>query len=121
MRSAPNRRAGFTLIELLVVVAVIGVLAGIAIPAFSGQKGKAYDARVMQDARNVATAEEAYFSDTLSYFTGDCAGLPGVVLSPGIVCTASGAPNSFSVQTSHPQASKTCVWQSDSSPNLICS
>src|SRR3989442_12001989 len=82
MRSARHRETGFTLIELLVVVAIIGSLAAIAIPQFASQKGKGYDARVMQDARNAATGEEAYFSDTLTYFTGSCALLPGANLPP---------------------------------------
>ena len=121
MRSARHRETGFTLIELLVVVAIIGSLAAIAIPQFASQKGKGYDARVMQDARNAATGEEAYFSDTLTYFTGDCAAMPGVVLSPGMTCTATGAPTSFTITTSHPQATKTCTWSSNTSPNLSCS
>jgi len=121
MRSARHREAGFTLIELLVVVAIIGSLAAIAIPQFTSQKGKGYDARVMQDARNAATAEEAYFSDTLTYFTGSCGLMPGVNLSPGVVCTATGQANSFTIQTTHPQSTKTCVWTSNTSPNLVCS
>src|SRR5207245_1325271 len=121
MRTPRHREAGFTLIELLVVVAIIGSLAAIAIPAFTSQKGKGYDARVMQDARNAATAEEAYFSDTLSYFTGSCVLMPGVTLSPGVVCTATGQANSFIIQTTHPQSTKTCTWTSNTSPNLTCS
>ena len=109
MRSARHRETGFTLIELLVVVAIIGSLAAIAIPQFAGQKGKGYDARVMQDARNAATAEEAYFSDTLTYFSGNCLLMPGVTLSPGVVCTATSQANSFTIQTSHPQATRACT------------
>src|SRR5262249_24412717 len=63
MRRVRRRSPGFTMIELMVVVAILGVLVAIAIPEFAGRQGKAYDARVMQDARNAATAEEAYFDD----------------------------------------------------------
>jgi type IV pilus assembly protein PilA len=121
MRTRRRRSRGFTLIELLVVVSIIGVLAAIAIPSFMGRQGKAYDARVMLDARSAATAQEAYFGDIGSYFTGACTGLPGVNPSPGVVCNATGGPNTFSITTSHPMASKACTWSNLGVPNLNCS
>jgi len=62
-------RKGFTLIELLIVVVIIGILAAIAIPKFANTKQKAYQASMKADLRNLVTAEEAYFSDSLKYTT----------------------------------------------------
>ena len=58
---------GFTLIELLIVVVIIGILATIAIPKYQGVKEKAYIASMQADLRTLATVEEAYFSDWVTY------------------------------------------------------
>src|SRR5437867_3013956 len=63
-----NRR-GFTLIELLIVVVIIGILAAIAIPKFANTKEKAYISSMKSDLRNMVTAEEAYFADSIKYTT----------------------------------------------------
>ena len=62
-------RKGFTLIELLIVVVIIGILAAIAIPKFANTKEKAYIASMKSDLRNLVTAEEAYFADSVKYTT----------------------------------------------------
>lgn len=59
--------AAFTLIELLVVIAIIGILAAVAIPQFAAYRRKGYDADVQTNARNMATAQEAYFVDNHTY------------------------------------------------------
>src|SRR5260370_21398565 len=60
-------RKGFTLIELLIVVVIIGILAAIAIPKFANTKEKAYLASMKTDVRNLVTAEEGYFADSVKY------------------------------------------------------
>ncbi|MEO8336436.1 MAG: prepilin-type N-terminal cleavage/methylation domain-containing protein [bacterium] len=86
-------RRGFTLIELLIVVVIIGILAAIAIPKFSATKGKAYIAAMKSDLRNLVTAEEAFFADSVKYVTFDTTklkfrpssgvGTPTIVPGPG--------------------------------------
>jgi len=73
------RRHGFTLIELLIVVVIIGILAAFAIPKFATTKEKAYVASMKADLRNLVTAEEAYFADSLAYATQtDCTNPPSL-------------------------------------------
>ena len=60
-------RTGFTLIELLIVVVIIGLLVAFAIPKFANTKEKAYIASMKSDLRNLMTAEEAYFADSIAY------------------------------------------------------
>ena len=62
-----HRKKGFTLIELLIVVAIIGILAGIAIPNFLASRTKAKISRAFADMRAIANALEMYYLDEGSY------------------------------------------------------
>src|SRR5438874_6851948 len=83
---AQMNRKGFTLIELLIVVVIIGILAAIAIPKFANTKEKAYLASMKSDLRNLATAAEAYFADSVKYSATIGAG--GVVFTQSTRNTA---------------------------------
>ncbi|MGD2216001.1 MAG: type II secretion system protein [Gemmatimonadales bacterium] len=63
-----NKR-GFTLVELLTVILIIGMLAVIALPRFVNTRDKAFYSAMRSDLRNLATAEEDYFAETLTYTT----------------------------------------------------
>src|SRR5438309_11172246 len=60
-------RKGFTLIELLIVVIIISNTLSLhdALPIYA--KAKAYIASMKSDLRNLVTAEEAYFADSVKY------------------------------------------------------
>ncbi len=58
-----RKQQGFTLIELLVVVFIIGILASVAIPNFSGAQDKAKNSGVQANAHTVQLAIEQYGVD----------------------------------------------------------
>lgn len=94
-------RAGFTLIELLVVVVVIGLLAAIAIPKYSGVRDKAFLATLKADLRNLADLEEVFYDDNYTYTT-DVVAL-GFVPSDSVVVTFGEATNGgWSASATHP-------------------
>lgn len=60
-------RRGFSLVELLIVVALIGILAGIAIPYYQEYVAKANRAAAKQFLLSVANRQEQHLLDNRSY------------------------------------------------------
>lgn len=110
--SARLSRSGFTLIELLLVVVIIAILSAIAIPKFSSTKEQAYVSKMIGDLRNLATAQEAYVSDNLVYYSGV---VPSANLvygpSPGVVIVINEATAAgWAATASYPtHSSRTCA------------
>lgn len=69
-------RKGVTLIELLIVVAIIGILALIAVPAYIGQQKRAAMTEAYTNLQNLRLLEEQFFADNGCYYknsSGNCA------------------------------------------------
>ncbi|GAB4485732.1 MAG: hypothetical protein OHK006_12400 [Thermodesulfovibrionales bacterium] len=67
-------RKGFTLIELLIVIAIIGIIAGVAIPSYVGQQRRAARAEAYTNLEALRLVEEQRFADQGSYVgAGVCA------------------------------------------------
>jgi prepilin-type N-terminal cleavage/methylation domain-containing protein len=64
MSERPDSEAGFTLIELMIVVVVVGILAMLAIPRFTGVSQGARQAEAGPILRQICTLAEAQREQT---------------------------------------------------------
>jgi len=67
VKTSHRKCRGFTLIELLVVISIIGILAGLLLPAVSRAKASANSAKCVSNLRQIGTAFTAYAGDHNDY------------------------------------------------------
>jgi type IV pilus assembly protein PilA len=106
-----RRVRGFTLIELLIVVVILGILVSIVVPKFANGKERAMVASMRSDLRNLVAAEEAFFTNAMTYYGG---AIPDpafqYIPSQDVSVTLSSVTNAgWAASATHAGSAKTCA------------
>ncbi len=75
---------GFTLIELMITVAIVGILASVALPAYQDYVTRGKLAEAYSELSSLRIRMEQYYQDNRTYGDPDCS-IPDVLIAGGKV------------------------------------
>ena len=103
MKIVKKAQAGFTLIELMIVVAIIGILAAVAIPAYQDYVAKSKFAAALGEVSGLKTPFDTVVNDgntpstaldlkLASLTTANCGPIAFIATLGGMTCKIEGGP-----------------------------
>ncbi len=98
MNKFKRTNQGFTLIELMIAVAIIGILASIAVPAYQDYIFKARANIATSALADMRIRMEQYFQDNRTYVGGPCAAPAGTDTTFfGFACPAAPTATAYTI------------------------
>ncbi|MCB9524967.1 MAG: prepilin-type N-terminal cleavage/methylation domain-containing protein [Myxococcales bacterium] len=92
MRKLTQKAKGFTLIELMIVVAIIGILAAVAIPAFMKYIRRSKTSEATMNLRKI-------FDSSVSYYSAEHAARTGAIIPKQFPLTVAPTPADWAAKT----------------------
>ncbi|MFL6676646.1 MAG: pilin [Massilia sp.] len=106
MKIVKKAQAGFTLIELMIVVAIIGILAAVAIPAYQDYVAKSKFAAGLAEVSAGKTGIDVLMNDQPAAAAAD------VLTASGVPATTASCANAVPAAASAGAVSLTCTFNS---------